>query len=221
VLEIDSETLGEIVDATTDIPKEDEATISDALTTVETDTFDGNLLALLPSGDISTLLAEDFNTLNKTMKVTDTYMEFGYIANADTSEILSAYLTGDLTPSALIDSYILNNQSASYSGALRAFVDGVSSEGTINLNIDYGQQTLSGDITVTQGNWQADITSGTVSPYGFSSSNIVSGDGSDVENISGNIDGKYYGPNAENIGGTFQLNSDSSSVNGVFGGAKQ
>ena len=153
----------------------------------------------------------------------DTYMNFGYTQTIE-NDILTntnTYITGDITPSEIIESYISNSNSANYSGEVSSLVDGVSSGGTINLDMNFGTQNVTGDININQGNWQANINSGSLNPYGFNSDDISSGVNSDVQDITGNLDGKFYGPTADSVGGTFNLNSNTAgSVNGVFGGSK-
>jgi flagellar biogenesis protein FliO len=152
----------------------------------------------------------------------ETYMEFGYIATdaADTTTATSTYITGDITPTEVIQSYITGGTSASYSGGVSSLVNGTPSSGTVNINVDFSQQTLSGTINVTQGNWQANINSGTVTPIGISSTSIT-GTSSYGDIDSGALSGKFYGTSANSVGGTVNLNAGSNSANGVFGGVKQ
>ncbi len=182
-----------------------------------------DIAAYTPQGILSDLMV-DLSTLTKEIVGSDTYnntniLEYGYIL--ENTQKIATYITGVPSPSVVIEQYILTQQTANYSGNIASFVNGVASGGTINLNMNFGTKNLTGTLNVTEGNWKANINSGTISPYGFSSSNISSASGSSVSSITGNLSGKYYGSNASSVGGNFNLTSGGNSVNGVFGGAKQ
>ena len=160
----------------------------------------------------------------------DTYdsdiMEMGYIFDENNNPI-STYSVGTITPEIVIDQYISNRNRATYTGKVAALVtnpngDTVKSGGSVILNVDFGQQNFTGNINITQGNWQAKINSGTVTNTGFTTTNISSATTSSVSDITGAITkGKFYGATAQNVGGDFNLNSTTKgSVNGSFGGKK-
>ena len=69
---------------------------------------------------------------------------------------IATYLTGITTPSAVIDQYITNNQTASYIGSIASFANGVATDGTINLNMNFGTKNFTGNINVGE-NWKANI----------------------------------------------------------------
>lgn len=167
----------------------------------------------------------NFSTITKEIVGSDTYMEFGYVLD-ELEAKTATYITGSLTPNILIDQYILNSNTASYSGDIAALVtdssgNKVSSSGSINLDMNFGTKNLTGDIAVTEGNWKADINSGNVHSYGFNSTDITSASDSSISDISGKIEGKFYGTQAQSAGGSFNLESSrNGSVNGVFGANK-
>jgi hypothetical protein len=181
-----------------------------------------NITSVMPNGDLESL-SVDLSTVTKEIIGSDTYnntnvLEYGYIL--ENGSKVATYLTGIATPSAVIEQYISNNQTANYSGNIASFVNGVATNGTINLNMNFGTKNFTGAVNVGE-NWKANINSGTLSSYGFNTTNITTASGSSVQNITGSLSGKYYGSNASSVGGTLQLNSGTNSVNGVFGGAKQ
>jgi hypothetical protein len=168
----------------------------------------------------------DFDALSTKELGSDTYMHF---YETDSMVKLSHFTNGEdatqftdisnLTPTINIPTA----NTATYSGDIFAKVNGVSSTGDIQLNFDFANQSsgLDGKITITQGNWIANINSGTISNSGFSSTDIESATTSSIQNINGELDGKFYGKNADVVGGTLNLQSGSNSANGIFGGIKQ
>lgn len=147
-------------------------------------------------------------------------LDFGFVVpngETDLTNAFDTYISGTLTPDAQIQNYITNKATASYNGNIAALVNNKTTDGTINLNISFGEQKpISGSLSITEGNWQGSINNGTVTPTGFDSSSITGT--SDYGTISsGNLNGKFYGVDASNVGGTLQLNTSNTSLNGVFG----
>lgn len=199
-------------------------------------------VSLSPDGEITNLDSETNKISEEIAKYTytqsdDTYLEFGYWTEdsssvPDSSKRTATYLSGMTTPNIVIDDYIQRDVTASYSGKIAAFVTNlsgttVSSNGSVNLNLDFGNKNITGQIDVTQGNWKAAVNSGsiyksaTTNRYEFTSTSISSAVDSSVNEITGKMDGKFYGANVDAVGGTFKLESSSAgSVNGVFGGRK-
>lgn len=154
------------------------------------------------------------------------YVDYGYTGTISEGVYTKTgtYVNGRITKEAkiqeYIDSLITAEQTAKYIGGVAAFLSesGTTSNGTIKLDMDFKNQSFTGDIHIIDGNWQADITNGTIQTSGFHSTSIESAVGSSVSGISGNIDGKFLGPNAEAVGGTFNLNSTSNGTAiGSFG----
>ena len=153
----------------------------------------------------------------------DMYMSFGYIAKYE-NDILTQtdtfFLSGDLTPSDQINQYILDNKTFTYSGGISSMVEGIPSSGTIDLNINFGAQSFTGNMFIDEGNWDASINTGSLNPYNFSSNDIIgTSDFGDI--TSGALSGTYYGPNADSVGGVFELNTDISKAIGVFGASQE
>jgi len=180
-----------------------------------------------PSNSLPDISTDIEAITNKIMdENSDRYMEFGFIGVDSDNDYLpddpsntELYLTGDITPSEVIENYISTSQTASYSGGVSAIVNGVTSNGTVNFDVNFGTQNFTGNINITQGNWTAFINSGGVTPYGFNSTDI-SGSSDYGSIIDGAVDGNFYGPSANSVGGNFNLSTPTKSANGVFGGSK-
>ncbi len=148
----------------------------------------------------------------------DTYMQFGYILQSPKIPTrINTYIVGNITPPHKIQK--LNT--ATYNGGIASFVNGKSSNGTIQLDMDFTASNYEGVIKIDNGNWQASINSGSISTNRISSNDISSINTSSVTDISGSMEGKFYGSEANAVGGTFNLISPTQgSVIGVFGGTK-
>ena len=185
----------------------------------EDDTIDPD--PVNPINDIP--LTEDIDTITHKMmnENSDTYMEFGHALNLenDLSSAYGVYITGDVTPTEVIESYMSSGATAQYSGEISSLVNGVASTGTINVNVNFGAKTFSGNINIPKGDWQANINNGSLTPNSLSATNIT-GSSSYGTIDSGALNGKFYGPSANNIGGTLNLKSGSNSASGAFGAEK-
>jgi hypothetical protein len=174
-------------------------------------------------------------TNNYTNNSADSYLEYGYWAThtTDITKRTDTYLNGITSTNDMVDDYVNREVTASYySGNIASFVTTTagttnSSDGTINLNINFDNQSFKGAINIVQDNWKAVIKSGTLSKnidtnkYQISSTDLTSGTSSSVKDITGSVNGKFFGANLDSIGGKFQLNSTSNgTVNGVFGAKK-
>jgi hypothetical protein len=86
---------------------------------------------------------------------------------------------------------------------------------------DFSNQTFNGNINVTEGGFKADV-SGDVHKYGFDSTSVTKASGSVANITDGSLNGKFYGDQAQDAGGSFNLSSDNEgSVKGIFGIQKQ
>jgi hypothetical protein len=150
----------------------------------------------------------------------DAYLEYGYWSSDTVSE--DVYASGVITPSQIVEDLMTNVQpTMSYYGSVSAIVtdlDGIKSHagGSIDLSVNFQTSAVSGYVEVD--NWgTANINSAALTADGFSGS--MSGVTADsVSDITGDIDGNFYGTEAQAVGGTFNLESPTSgSVNGSFG----
>jgi len=173
-----------------------------------------------PTGEISSL-TDDIAQITGDLLPQDNLgsVEYGFIVptgETTSANAIDTYISGTITPDAVIENYISSGATASYSGGISALVDGSASSGTIGINVNFGTQSVTGDINIPQGNWNGAINSGSVSSYGFSSSDITGS--SDYGSItSGTMDGKFYGVDASNVGGTIKLDTATKTASGVFG----
>ncbi|PHS59068.1 MAG: hypothetical protein COB17_00600 [Sulfurimonas sp.] len=151
------------------------------------------------------------------------YLDFGTWADSSASTS-GLYIVGELTHSEVIQD-LINTPPAdrTYSGSVEAIetVSGTTSSvsGTMGLTINFAtQQITSGSINVNSGYWNASIISGTINKFGFETTGF-SGSTSPGNAISGSLNGDFYGPSANEIGGEFNLKDDVTldTVKGVFG----
>lgn len=94
--------------------------------------------------------------------------------------------------------------------------------GTIDIDADFG----SGDITSTVTVLREDYSTAQVyAPYLFESNGSLSGSTNlfggtinslDGSNLSGRVDGAFFGPNAEEVGGTFRASNSNDDFVGAF-----
>jgi len=157
-------------------------------------------------------LKEEFNIENLSQDELDKYLASDFDDIADYK-----------TPTSNIDNLITNQATASYiasiSGTYTNEVGATSTEtGDLSLSIDFGQQTVSGEISNLTGdadefNTQINTVNSEVTNSSFSASSFSN------TNISedSTIDGNYYGDNAKVVAGTINLiNGSTSSFNGKF-----
>jgi hypothetical protein len=166
----------------------------------------------------------DTTDLTKVSSYGDDYLEYGYWNNG--SAPVFSYISGVVTSSDFVDQMIRNDSAATYSGGLSSIVTDPSgakiiSSGTVNLDFNFANQSFAGNVNVTEGNFQADIA-GNVHKYGFDAASVTKTANSTGANVTGgNLNGQFYGTNADAAGGRFNLNSsDAGSVSGVFGTTK-
>jgi len=166
----------------------------------------------------------DTTDLTKESIYGDDYLDYGYWKDEDIR--VAVYGCGVITSSDYVDQMIQNGGTASYSGHLSSIVTKmddikVSSSGDVNIDFDFSHQTFDGNINVTEGGFKADI-SGDVHRYGFDSTSVTKASGSTANITDGSLNGKFYGDQAQDAGGKFNLNSDNKgSVQGVFWMQKQ
>lgn len=133
-------------------------------------------------------------------------------ANANTPSAFSAgghFVAGILTPASVVEN---RTGTASYSGGITGdFVSGVgsrsSASGTIDLEADFANQNISGEMQFSHG--------GTNSPVASLGSGITNGSFSQTSTDHG-FNGAFFGPNAEEVGGAAWMNANGGTYNGVF-----
>ena len=134
--------------------------------------------------------------------------------------------TKDPTDRQVIESYRIQNRTADYRGNVVGIADGKAATGQMNMHFDFGQQKFDGTldfkaedgprwIVYMKGEGDSDFKKdGT-----FRTNDVGDAAGTDVTIQKGNIKGAFYGPDAENIGGSFDITAEGGhSARGHFGG---
>ncbi len=131
-----------------------------------------------------------------------------------TQSELDDYLSGDIadnltdyiTPTSIIDDYIDDEATSSYSGNINGVVNEESPlSGTISLDMDFGAQTFDGNIYLSDSDNDFDTPlSGTIDNNGFIADEI-----DNMNPDTSKLVGKFYGDNAGVIAGTTTLENES------------
>ena len=91
--------------------------------------------------------------------------------------------------------------------------------GTVSLTADFGTQKVNGNFTFSRTGLSGSATI-TADIVGDSIRNGQLSGNLNTDSASGTADGKFRGPNAEEVGGSFEFSGGTQSVIGVYG-AKQ
>jgi len=137
-------------------------------------------------------------------------VEVGYLYDADGNEV-DEYIDGLQTSIDEINDLIDKGVSAEYSGELVGTFDGDKVAGTMNMSIDFGARSISGDMSFES--YTVDYSGkinddATISADEFSSDNLTIN--------SGNLDGKFYGPHAESVAGHVNLETDKGDLKALY-----
>jgi len=150
----------------------------------------------------------------------DNWFSFGYWE--DNGEAIDTWIEGSITPSEIIENYHIREVKVNYAGDIASIVNGERASGTFSFEVDFGNYNFKGNLQIDANQkWDVDISNGSLTPYGFKANSFSAGSNSEVDNISGKLSGKFYGPQAEAVGGRFDLSSSGGSAKGVFGGKAQ
>ena len=158
------------------------------------------------------------------------YWEIAYIDSTNTRLIAAPYsfwIAGEPTPPAAVQNLITSSATGSYTGRaigvevtssnvvtqLTSTLSGVTNPwGAANININFGSGAVSGSFNFDQ--VALHLSGGAVSSQGFSASLNHAPTG-----MWGTVNGGFYGPNANAVGGNFHAENDSSThYLGIFGG---
>lgn len=152
----------------------------------------------------------------------DDYLSYGYWLNTSTQALSSPFATPvsgvSLTSSSNLQTYInsLNSQetTASYSGSLAAISGTHSSTGLIYMTLD-GSGYVSGDMnfTINGATWNPSFSNAQVD---VNNSQFKATSFSGNANYSGSLTGKFYGDQANTLGGTFDMTRDGTKAEGSF-----
>ena len=192
-------------------------------TTKTLDEVNESVLDADETNQATTLAAEmgssSGSEVEKVIVNTATYSSYGYWADAsgEMTDVWAEAAPGASTtnPDIIIAAinFIGTSPTASYNGSVVAFDDANNQgSGNIRVNINFNAPTnsVSGgiDYTISGSRWNTNFR-GDVNQNGIDINSFSSAT-SDVNNISGTISGKFYGPNAEELAGTFSLSGQDS-----------
>lgn len=126
------------------------------------------------------------------------------------------WIAGELTPSSVIQDMVTNNITGTYSGGAKGISINTSSEvseltnGTSLIQVDFGTYQVTGDIAFDE--VDLPLTSSSLSTSTSSFSSLITGA------TSSSVNGAFFGPDAEAIGGNFDAEINGSRYMGIFGG---
>lgn len=139
----------------------------------------------------------------------------------------STWVAGVTTPTDTID-FLLNTSKPTYTfngQVLGNVINGtnftpidLNSQNNISLTINFSNPSVTGTIGFTS-NYGNDTWSANTTTSGVTNSNFTAGLSGTVgaNTTTGSLEGKYYGPNLQSVGGKFQLTSTGGDVaSGVF-----
>lgn len=166
----------------------------------------------------------DEPTLRKVTSDSEAHSRYGYWWNEDQEIADSVWAEGDLqTSQSLINDAIQNGGTASYDGNVVAIGNNsVLGNGEIELNMNFASSEMDGniDIDFNNVNWRADFD-GEINASGYQVNNWQDATDSTITNTNGSLQGAFYGANAEETTGTFDLtgtlNGSDFEATGAFG----
>jgi hypothetical protein len=171
-------------------------------------------------------------------EVEDPYFSWGLWIKSGASEtayaaadVTGAWASGDMTPAEVIDANIRNAQTATYTGGVAGIVHdntagtaAMMQNGAVSLTFNFGQSSVSGNMQFDAGSdhWNMAVGNSAVDNSGFSIGSFTSGAGSTVTVGEGSATGHFYGPGAQAVGGTFDVDSADAAKTaiGAFTGRK-
>lgn len=164
------------------------------------------------------------NSESSTQKVvagSGDYARYGYWEDSDTKEMTEVFAENmpgeEITSSDVINELIINSSQATYDGDLIAF-DGNKNKGvgSIRMNVSFGGTpavTGSMEYSINGVDWNNDfegeIDADTSS---FKVDRFTPMADSDVNDPTGEMNGNFYGPLAEETAGTFELRGENAST---------
>ena len=158
------------------------------------------------------------------------YWETAYVdpasgAQYHTRQPGSVWIAGERTPETYVDNMIAGNITGTYTGGAQGIhvnTTGVAelTGGMTDLTLNFGTSAVTGNIHFDQVRF--DINGGSITNAGFSTQisnvNITSPTGNEAP-VSSMVNGAFYGPNANSIGGNFNAEiSSGDKYIGIFGG---
>lgn len=135
---------------------------------------------------------------------------------ADTTHAKAPWIIGQTTPSGAVP----KSGSATYNGSVEGLVDNGTSTQSVNgsttLTADFGARTLTGQFSNMQKSdgtaWKnLDVNAG----WG-SGTNSISGQLNGTDGTTGTVSGRFFGPQATEVGGAWQTQNSSEKAAGIY-----
>ncbi len=130
----------------------------------------------------------------------------------------SLWIAGELTPTSMMNDLAANNITGTYSGGAKGIRINDLSEvseltnGSSQIQVNFGTYQVTGNITFDEINLP--LTATTLSPSTSSFTTQITGA------TSSSVNGAFFGPNAEAIGGNFDAQFSIDRYMGIFGGER-
>lgn len=131
----------------------------------------------------------------------------------------SYWIAGELTPASTISDMIASSITGTYSGAAKGIcIDTMSAvseltNGTSQIHVDFGTSQVTGNITFAE--VDLPLSGGTLSASTSSFYSTISGA------TTSNVNGAFFGPQAQAVGGNFHADfSSGNTYMGIFGGRR-
>ena len=162
----------------------------------------------------------------KQVQYDNSILKMGYWKNPFTGKEVSTYVEGTTTPSSKLKDYKKDDISAQYNGVISAIHTKTNGSknavgGSATFDVDFGNKKIDGTFIIGDTDWKTKITDISIDKYSSFSTTNIENNGSSTTGTTGTIAGKFYGPNAENIGGSIDMNSSNNgSVKGSFATGK-
>ena len=162
----------------------------------------------------------------KQVQYDNSILKMGYWKNPFTGKEVSTYVEGTTTPSSKLKDYKKYDISAQYNGVISAIHTKTNGSknavgGSATFDVDFGNKKLDGTFIIGDTDWKTKITDISIDKYSSFSTTNIENNGSSTTGTTGTIAGKFYGPNADNIGGNIDMNSSNNgSVKGSFATGK-
>ena len=162
----------------------------------------------------------------KQVQYDNSILKMGYWKNPFTGKEVSTYVEGTTTPSSKLKDYKKYDISAQYNGVISAIHTKTNGSknavgGSATFDVDFGNKKIDGTFIIGDTDWKTKITDISIDKYSSFSTTNIENNGSSTTGTTGTIAGKFYGPNADNIGGNIDMNSSNNgSVKGSFATGK-
>jgi hypothetical protein len=168
----------------------------------------------------------DMTTLRQDRDITDTslisvetesddYLQLGFWEyKGDNEKRNFSWISGTKTAEDKIQNLIDNKQKATYNGKVygtvitnKAMEQIDSANSKVNMNFDFGSQNVDGSMEFksVNTNWKVGFDKGTVNKSGFGINQFTS-------EHTGNIEGNYYGSDAQAVGGAMNIKDSSNNI---------